>query len=386
MKPQNATLLVRNRPSGAVFECFEVLPTTDAVMATKDALIRTFPARAVFLPEEVIQDTRFVHELGTAIFKLSVEQLRMAMETTVKGKNTVIEDRQSAHPKLVTEWLFGILSTRGKATASPTIRKRTHDDVCWKDADKPWRRSGVYLSARITLQIAFQNAGLADDGHSLYKNLMLYLLASFAKDVLNDEPDPDVLHVLRVKLARRNAKLGTDTFPFVQDMARQALERINGVMQSQWRTVIARDDTSIPKVPILTVTDQLTLEQSTPHLNAVWQRSKTGYSYCSTAKKPTACNRVQLQSDTLPNADMFCNSGDRLCGLVDFEQWVADHLGNWVDSNKGRGDCCGLLSDLITTYHGFAKGHYTGNPERMSVMLLTMFELWVALDTIVTKM
>ncbi|KAK5211702.1 hypothetical protein LTR41_003163 [Exophiala xenobiotica] len=386
MKPQNATLLIRNRPTGAVFECFEVLPTTDAVMATQDALIRVFPARAVFLPKEVLQDTEFIRELGTAIFKLSVEQLRMAMVTTVKGKNTVVEDRQSAHPKMVTEWLFGIISTRGNATSSPTIRKRTHDDACWKDAEKPWRRSGVYLSARIALQIAFHNAGLTDDGHSLYKNLMLYLLASFAKDVLDDEPDPDMLHVLRIKLARRNAKLGTDTFPSVQDMVRHVLQRIDGVMQSQWRTVVAREDTSIPKVPILTATDQLALEQSAPYLNAVWQRSKTGYSYRSTDKKPTACYRVQLQSDTLPNPDMFCKSGDRLCGLVDFEEWVADHLGNWLDFNKARGECCGLLSDLITTYHGFAKGHYTGNPERMSVMLLTMFELWVALDTIVTKL
>ncbi|KAK5382430.1 hypothetical protein LTR20_005937 [Exophiala xenobiotica] len=386
MEPQNATLLVRNRSTGAVFECFEVLPTTDAVMATKDALLRTFPARAVFLPKEALQDTEFMHELGTAIFKLSVEQLRMAMETTTKGKNVVSEDRQSAHPMMVTEWLFGILSTRGKATASPTIHKRTHDDVCWKDAARPWRRSGVYLSTRVALQIAFQNAGLADDGHSLYKNFMLYLLSSFATEVQENDQSPDMLHVLRAKLARRNAKLGPDTLPSVQLIVRQTLQRIDEVMQSQWREVVVREQICVPSVPASTVTDQLTLKQSTPHLNAVWQLSKTGYSYRSIPYTPTAQNRVQLHSDILPKADMFCNSGDLLCGLADFEQWVADHLDDWLEHNQTSRHCCSLLADLITFYHDSAKKKYNGNPMRMSMMLLTMFDLWVKLDIIVTNL
>lgn len=386
MKPQNATLLVRNRSTGAVFECFEVLPTTDAVMATKDALLRTFPARAVFLPKEALQDTKFIHELGTAIFNLSVEQLRIALETTTKGKNVVSEDRQSAHPMMVTEWLFGILGTRGKATASPTIRKRTHDDICWKDADRPWRRSGVYLSVRVALQIAFQNAGLADDGYSLYKNLMLYLLSSFATEVLDDDPGPDELHVLRIKLARRNAKLGTDTLPSVQGIVRQTQQRIDADMQSQWRKVTVREQFCVPSVPTLTVTDQLTLKQSTSYVNAVLGRSKTGYSYRSTPYEPPAQNRVQLQSGILPKADMFYNSGDPLCGLADFEQWVADHLDDWLDANRTRRECCSGLSNLIPVYHDFARKQYNGNPIRMSMMLLTMFDIWVTLDTIVTKL
>ena len=117
VKSQNATIVARHRGTGVVFECFEVLPKTDAVMKAKDALVRSFPARAVFLPNEIMETKVFVEELGTAIHKLSIEQLKQSMETTTKGGNVVAEDRQSPSPRLVSEWLFGaVLSNYGSAT------------------------------------------------------------------------------------------------------------------------------------------------------------------------------------------------------------------------------------------------------------------------------
>ncbi|KIW99238.1 uncharacterized protein Z519_00901 [Cladophialophora bantiana CBS 173.52] len=94
---------VRNGPKGAVFECFEVLAKTNAVVNAKDALIRHFPARAAFLSKERLVDKSFIKELGNAIYMLSVEPLRMAMEKTKKGDNIVVEERQSIHPRAVSE-------------------------------------------------------------------------------------------------------------------------------------------------------------------------------------------------------------------------------------------------------------------------------------------
>ncbi|KIV86455.1 hypothetical protein PV11_02066 [Exophiala sideris] len=385
LEPQNAALIVRTHPHGTTFECFEVLPTTDAVMATTNALVRHFPARAIFLPAEVRHDKDFTHNLGTAIHKLSVEQLRLAMETTKKGGNISAEDRQSPHPRLVTEWLFGILSTRGKATPSSTIQKRTHDDVCWKSAARPWRRSGVYLSARVALQIALHNAGLPDNGYGLYKNYMLFFLSRLARDVAPDAT-PDVLHILRVKIARRNAKLATNTFQSVQDVVHFTLQRINQYMQTQWKDITARENVVLPTVPINNVSDVLNLEHSRGHLQHVWKRAKEEYSQPSTLFKPSACSRVILQKGDLPNSFIFTNSRDLLCSLVDFEHWVADNLSTWLNSTQSNAISCTVLADLIKSYHQHAIMKYTGYPERMSVMFLVIFELWVALDSMVTAL
>lgn len=94
----------------------------------------------------------FLDELATAIHGLSIEQLKQSSEVASKGGNIVAEDRESFSPKFVSEWLFGaVLSAYGKVTSSETVSKRTHDDVLTKGIGMPWRRSGVWLSLRVTL-------------------------------------------------------------------------------------------------------------------------------------------------------------------------------------------------------------------------------------------
>ncbi|KAK4940716.1 hypothetical protein LTR10_019226 [Elasticomyces elasticus] len=385
LKPQNAALLVRTQAAGAIFECFEVLPTTDAVMAAKDALTRHFPARAIFLPTEVLDDEDFKHNLGTAIYKLSVEQLRLAMETTKKGPNVVAEIRQSPHPRLVTEWLFGVLSTRGNATSSPTIQKRTHDDVCWKSTDRPWRRSGVYLSARVALQIALHNVGLVDNGYAMYKNYMLYFLSRFAR-VVSPSAGPDARHILRVKIARRNAKLGTNTFPLVQGAVQSTLQRLTRLMETQWEIVTTRENVAVPTVPVKSVSDALNLEHSRGHLQHVWERAQKDYPNPSNPFKPSAHSRTDLPKMDLPTCIIFARSTDLLCSLVDLEHWVADNLSTWMNLDQSSPSSCAALADLIKSYHRHGVSKYNGYPERMSIMFLVIFELWMALDSKVTAL
>ncbi|KAJ4505776.1 hypothetical protein HRR86_008095 [Exophiala dermatitidis] len=385
VKPQNAAIVVRSRSTGAIFECFEVLPKTDAVLAAKDALIRNFPARAVFLAAEEFRNASFIRELGDAIHKLSVEKLELAMETSSKGKNTVVEQRQSAHPRAVTEWLFGVLSSRGKATSSPTVRKRTHDDVCWTDTDKePWRRSGIWTCARVALQIALQNSDLAGKERSQYKNFMLYLLSRLATEISEVNSSPDTLHVLRVKLARRNAKLASETISFVQNTVQTTLSCLNRKMQ-KWEKVIQANKSSLPKVPVQEVSDRLAMKNSRSVVQAAWLRSRQPFTYPSINFVPQLLRRVSLTETQLPDWAIFRNSGDVIFALADFENWVGSHLANWLYLHCGQPSSCQSLALLMQTYHQYAKSRYQGHPERTSLMLLTLFDLWVALDRAATK-
>lgn len=112
VKSQNAAIVLRNRSTGATFEAFEVLPQTEAVLRAHGALIRSFPARAVFVPKKTLNNVSFLEDLGTAIHKLSVEELRLATETTKKGADVVTEERQTVHSRMVTEWLIGGVLSR----------------------------------------------------------------------------------------------------------------------------------------------------------------------------------------------------------------------------------------------------------------------------------
>ncbi|EXJ94001.1 hypothetical protein A1O1_02394 [Capronia coronata CBS 617.96] len=385
VKPQNAAIVVRNRSTGTIFECFEVLPKTDAVLAAKDALIRQFPARAVFVPVETMQNASFVQELGTAIHKLSVEELRLAMETTTKAKNTVVENRQSAHPRAVSEWLFGVLSSYGQATSSPTISKRVHDDVCWTNSSKPpWRRSGIWLSARVALQIALHNSDLAGEERSHYKNFMLFFLSRLATTISAVNMSPDTLHVLRVKLARRNAKLGSGTFAFVQESVRATLSRLGQSMQLQWKEVTERDNLTLPKVPVRDLSAQLAMKNSQSAVRHVWARSQQSFTYPQTTFAPHVSVRIMLDDTQLPDPSMFDKSGDKLVALVAFEQWVRCHLSNWMRRSHPQSSSCQLLSSLMRNYRKCAAAKYKGHPQSVSLMLLTLFDIWVALDKTAT--
>ncbi|EXJ92093.1 hypothetical protein A1O3_00643 [Capronia epimyces CBS 606.96] len=387
VKPQNAAIVVRNRSTGAIFECFEVLPKTDAVLAAKDALVRQFPARAVFVPNRIMQNAFFIQELGTAIHKLSVEEVRLAMETTIKAQNTVVEKRQSAHPRAVTEWLFGVLSSYGKATSSPTICKRTHDDVCWTNTSKPpWRRSGVWLCARVALQLALHNADLAGEEQSHYKNFMLFLLSRLATGISATTTSPDTLHVLRVKLARRNAKLGSETRAFVQESVRTTLSRLNQSMLLQWKEVKERDEFTLPQVVTQNVSDRLTMKNSRSAVKAVWLRSRESFTYPHTTFKPQISRRIVLAKTQLPDSGIFTKPGDLLFALADFEQWVGAHLADWLRLNRPQPSSCQSLALLMQNYHHAAVSRYEGHPVRISLMFLTLLDLWAAIDKLATEL
>lgn len=68
--------------------------------------------------------------------------------------------------------------------------------------------------------------------------------------------------------------------------------------------------------------------------------------------------------------------------LIQLENWVALELNVWLDAWPPAEslETCRELKVLMEQYHGTAKLLYKHNPEAMSVMFLTLLELWVAID------
>jgi hypothetical protein len=66
--------------------------------------------------------------------------------------------------------------------------------------------------------------------------------------------------------------------------------------------------------------------------------------------------------------------------LAAFETWVQKHLASWLATNLAEEGACEKLRNSIRTYHSIASTVYTGVPASLSIMYMTILELWVACD------
>jgi hypothetical protein len=102
-----------------------------------------------------------------------------------------------------------------------------------------------------------------------------------------------------------------------------------------------------------------------------------------TGKFQTNCGRRtdQLESK-LPQFDSS-KVNDRL-SLTDVEIWVQERLDGWLCPNLTFQDACRRLAGLIKDYATVAGPIYAESAEDTSLMLLTVMDLWVALDKCAT--
>ena len=68
--------------------------------------------------------------------------------------------------------------------------------------------------------------------------------------------------------------------------------------------------------------------------------------------------------------------------VADFELAVQEHLDDWVTKNLHCSSASGTMAACITQYSTTALLIYKSDPQGMSLMFLTLFELWVALDKV----
>jgi hypothetical protein len=70
--------------------------------------------------------------------------------------------------------------------------------------------------------------------------------------------------------------------------------------------------------------------------------------------------------------------------LADLEYWVEHRLFAWVKDDISAKDCTNI-TQLITTNSKASCSAYGSVPEQLSLMLLTILELWQAMDQLVLR-
>jgi hypothetical protein len=97
---------------------------------------------------------------------------------------------------------------------------------------------------------------------------------------------------------------------------------------------------------------------------------------------------VQYDASSLPSLpEKGCTDYHRTtANLQQFERWVSQNIDSWPPTGDVQVmNACPKLYDFMIQYHQLANIHYANSPEGLSVMVLTIFELWVACDKVAVQ-
>ncbi|KAL2356430.1 hypothetical protein BJ546DRAFT_947666 [Cryomyces antarcticus] len=382
LRAQNAGLLIHVEDTSTVlFDAFEASPTNDEVMATQGRLIRAFPGSSVQVPLAVLQDAHFRQDFAASLRRLNDEEVAAMMPITNKARSEVVEIRDTAHPGLVTEYLMNLLAAVGRFQKGGTIIKCTRDDVLWHNSKLPWTRSPFWLVLRVALQKGLVRAFPDDAQHSHYKNFMLFFVTKLSNVVSIASKPAETLSNINSKLARRAAKLGSRVFPFVMRRSLDAARMIRRILEKVWHDLQLSETTPIVPFSLLVTNDQgssLNLANSRIALERAmsWKHGNRA----PMSFKPKHFLRMQLTQTDLPSLSKPGTDEDMLLLLSDFEVWVEHRLDLWIATRGAQADDCTRLCSISSSCLSHALSFYASSPREMSLAILTIFELWVALD------
>ncbi|KAF7897772.1 uncharacterized protein EAF01_008738 [Botrytis porri] len=346
IEKQNAGMIIRRFEEEYTFETFELSPKNEAHRIYEDG----FQEALSQCIESLVRDTPIiVHS------KIS------------KAHTTDIEIRDTVDPTLITSMLTECLHAIGRRVVVRCIQKRTRDIVQWKDCLEPWRRSPRYLFLRVCLQIGLTGEEGHEPSHIQYKSFMLFFMCQILNRQLEAQNSREILFIMSMKVQRRLLKLGSALDSDLKSRVQQVLSLVSSCLKK-----------SIPSLPPPPRADISILR---PQQGTVLNLQSLGpYIAMMSARGESNLGHKSLEPQ--------CLSGDikniRL-GLADIELWVADHLPRWLKWYYTSTLDCTVLADLISIYQKTSDRVYKDIAEDQSLKILTLLDLWVALDKCVTS-
>ncbi|KAI9824844.1 MAG: hypothetical protein M1819_000796 [Sarea resinae] len=373
IRAQNAGVIITKAHDTIHFEAFELSPCNESVITTRGRLRRSFPGAAFAVRQSTFDTDGFKATLAQTIAKMS-HQVAMGMQPKVrKAGQQHTEDRDTTHPSMVTEYLMSFLRAAGEPAEVSTIWKNTREEVMWKSALRPWRRSPTWLLIRVVLQLWFsRSVASAKSPEDLYKAFMVFLLAH----ILND-----ILSAMNAKLSRRLLKLGAEqTEPWIKDVHGIMLKTQN-LIERRWQDVIKQTNPKLDltRLKSLKFKDDtiLCLPELDDYIVSIARRERqTSHS----TFQPLSVLPTYLADQLPSDIDAFAGKEYQVFRLAAFESWVDLNLPSWLKCHMNDDTTCGRLKTSIEDYHNIAASYYSNNPEASSIMVLTIMELWVACD------
>lgn len=348
-------------------------------MSTNGKLKCSYPTSAVAVPNATFFDDSFLAELSGFLSQMDVDEIDDVTPKTKKAGVKVPETRNTVDPRYITQLLVAILGGLGRAVEVRRVTKRVADEVLWLDAFKPWRRAPLWLIIRVALQTSLEH-------RYEYKSFMVSLQAGLVDQATKFGVCSDLLFTMRAKVARRFYKLSEYPTPaFVDVFVEATVKQATQLLQERWATIQKEQALSPPWDPLscdIENATRLSLPTSYNYIMNALQRSNDVLAASFIPQDP--CRLCRISDLTLYSEDRLTkNVQDHgVVALHDFEQSVELYIDSWVERNIHNPLTCKTIVSLFEQYHQAAKVEYVSNPEDESIMVLTLTELWVAIDKV----
>ncbi|KAK7681330.1 hypothetical protein QCA50_015421 [Cerrena zonata] len=379
IRAQNACVVVRRLATEVVFEVFEVSLKNEPVMSTTGKLECSYPGHAVAIPTSTFADHCFLSELSSFLTQMDVDLIDDVTPKTRKAGTKVPETRDSIDSRYISHLLIAILGGLGRTVDVRRVRKRIADDVLWLDAAKPWRRAPLWLIIRVVLQTTLKH-------HHEYKSFMIFLRARLMSKAIEHGISSDMLFTMRAKVARGFYKLReTPTPAFVDTIVASTVKNAGQLLQDRWETIQREQAISPPWDPSswnLDSATKLTLPKSYDYIIQALQRKQDTPTNTFVLDNPRRLGKTSDFSH-YRNEGLTKDFADHgLIALHDFEESIHAYIDSWVRINTDSPDACETLASCFEQYQKVALTDYATNPEDGSIVVLTLMEIWVALDKI----
>ncbi|CAG8984161.1 hypothetical protein HYALB_00008163 [Hymenoscyphus albidus] len=201
----------------------------------------------------------------------------------------------------------------------------------------------------------------------------------------------DRIQVMLAKIHRRFQKLDLiicDEVPWAEasyEFVTETMESARSLLARRWSTVKRTSESAGTFKPseLRRLKPQLHTKLDIPSLRPYLQRlhsiaiqPRDGKAFDGKCNKRS--NRESLSLPDLGTLVLASDEEIRLC-LMDLELWVSKSLGSWLDRHRNSESELVKLTN-INWYKIKSAAAYLGSPENISLMILTLFLLWTALD------
>ncbi|KAH7095848.1 hypothetical protein FB567DRAFT_624053 [Paraphoma chrysanthemicola] len=378
IKVQNAGLIIRRDESRFIFESFELSPTNEAIMMCKGRLNRSFPGNASSIPLATMRKPGYTKSLASALATMSSQAV-----SEFQPAHRV----DTPHPGIVTDYLMSVFAAMGESVKVPRILKHTRDEVLSKQAPFPWRRAPLWLLVRVTLQLTFARQQTPPvTSNELYKVFGVLLLSRTLASTKGkwQTLGCDSFRAISTKIVRRLHKLEFGNLsellrPQWCDQVEANLKDAQHLLSSHWSNTMTGTKSIMAQIGPSNMRPDVDLDIPVPMLNGFLTEAK-----CSTKVASAQDFRPTIQfpvysANSLPS-DLDVADGNQIFRLAAAESWVEKCLQTWVNAHAKDPGTCGELYHLMQAYYAAASAVYSDNPTSISIMYLTLCDIWVQCD------
>lgn len=385
---QNAGLIAYRQGSEVIFEAFEASAQSAAVLEAISPLEWDFPCCAASVPLLAIENSHFQEHISRFLEQSSREVIKRLAPTTSKATSNIFENRDTVSPTLISTMLMSLLEAEGSSVCPPTLRKHVRDDVCWEQGSEvPWRRSPYYTVARVALQRSLCRTLGGEPGRVYYKFIMCLFISQLCDDFRVASLDPEVLATARAKLARRLAKLESESQHSPQNL-QVIYKRLFSEFTPHFKTSLQAVEDHLSRIWELHKRHLLRPVRPLPHtadpgsLVLSLPISRQPIAIILTAWKEALRSSRPLPTksfaSSVPVSAVKTNPEmATYITLAETELTVEKGGMNHKDISE--------IASAMTMYKTMATAAYDGDPEQKSIMILTIMDMWLLLDVKATS-